>query len=152
MHDDIKLLVARHYAEYVSSVVRSKNLLEQEIEMLRAQLLPGGVQITDKVSTSATADSIPNGVIKLQDMIADFCTKQVEYVEVYRQMHDALEKIDVIPREALTMHYLHLWKWEKVCVEMDYTYDGIMRIRRRGLIDLYDHMPPEHKGILPKAL
>lgn len=153
MHnEEVRLIIATSYAEMVRDCVRSKNLLEDEIEVLRSQLLPKGISDDEKVTCSPSADAIPNGVAKLQELIRDFAVQQSQYVDLYRQMHDALMHIDVKAREALTYHYLHLESWSLIAYRLGYSIQHLMRLRRSGLIQLYDHIPEEYRRILPKAI
>ena len=55
------------------------------------------------------------------------------------------------PTEArvLRLRYLLGWKWENICVEVGYSYDGIMKLRRRALVSFYEVMP---RDAIPRAL
>lgn len=152
MNDEVKAIVAAGYAEHVRDIVLSRDLIASEIDNLKSQLLPKGISIGDKVRTSPTADTIPDGVIKLQELIAEYTTKTVEYVDEIRDMHNALLHVEVIPRTALTKHYIHLMTWEEVCVSMRYSYRGIMAVRKRGLVELYDYIPVEYRHVLPRSI
>lgn len=152
MNEEVRLIVATAYAEMVRDCIRAKNLLEDEIEVLRSQLLPKGLSDDDKVACSPTADAIPDGVIKLQELIREFAAQQSEYVDLYRQMHEALSHVDVKARAALTYHYLHLENWSLIAYRMGYSIQNLMKLRRSGLIQLYDHIPEEHRRTLPKAM
>lgn len=152
MNSDVKAIVATGYAEHVRDVGMSKLLLEAEIEHLQRQLEPSGINYGDKVSVSPTMDTIPDGVAKLIQLQDEYETTIAEYAAIIREAHNALLNIDVVPRTALTQHYILLKSWEEVCVEMGYTYDGVMKLRKRGLIALYDFIPGEYRAVLPKTV
>lgn len=42
--------------------------------------------------------------------------------------------------------------WEMVCVEMGYSYSGMMKLRRRAVDEVYDLMPEEwRRNPIPNA-
>ena len=54
---------------------------------------------------------------------------------------------------ALHLYYVDaLDGWERVCVEMGYSYDGLMKLRRRALLHAYDVMPHTERDSLPPAI
>lgn len=152
INEEIKLHIATQYAEYVSGIVRSTKTLPEEIDDLRERIALSGLALGDKVATSATADAIPDGVAKLRELISRYATELIEYRELTEEMHNRLQMIDSVECEALKQHYLLLVPWEQLCVDMHYTYRGMMKVRRRGLLQLYDVMPVEFKDVLPKAI
>ena len=42
--------------------------------------------------------------------------------------------------------------WEKVCVEMHYTYDGLMKLIRRAKLELYGLMPHTERPLIESAI
>lgn len=152
LNDEVKAIVAAGYVEHIRDVVLSLTMIEEDIAVLSSHLMPSGIQLADKISTSPTADAIPDGVAKLREYCEDRQTRLVEYVDAHRELTEALEHVEEVAREAFTYHYLHLRTWEEVCVKMGYSYEGMMRIRRRGLIQLYDFIPGEYRDVLPRAI
>ena len=152
MNDEVKAIVAAGYAEHVRDIAMSRLLQEEEIENLRHHLEPKAIMYGDKIKTSPTDSTIPDGIIKLQEMIKEYMDTVTYYVDLINEMHQALRNIDVVCRTALTKHYIFLMTWEEVCIDMGYSYSSIMKVRRRGLIGLYDYMPEEYRRVLPKAI
>ena len=105
-----------------------------------------------QVTTSPTPDAIPDAVIahdEAGDSLASIAESAGERI---RQAAEALAKMDD-PTEAaaLTLYYVACRKWEQVCVEMDYSWDGMMKLRRRALNSAYDVMPHYEKDAIPTA-
>lgn len=153
-YERYKASMAAQWLEHVAKVGRRLRALEDEIAAQRANA--EGVQAVcyDGMPRSPSdGQALPNAVIRLQDLIADYCEEQAEYVEVQRDAHERLRKMDDPSRaECLAKHYLLGWKWERVCVHMDYTWDGMMGLRRRALADAYDVMPPAWRDPVHSAL
>lgn len=103
--------------------------------------------------SSSDGDAVPNAVIRIQGLIAEYCSELERYVGEQREAHEALSGLsDGACREALTRHYLIGKGWEECCVDMGYTWDGMMALRRRALSAAYDLMParwrdPRHPAI-----
>lgn len=152
MNDEVKAIVAAGYAEHVRDVVMSIRLVEDEITELETHLGVSAISTGDRVATSPTDSTIPDGVARLIELVEKKQTRLIEYVETYNEMSDALEQIEETARKAFTYHYLHLRTWEEVCVSMHYSYRGMMDVRKRGLIQLYDVMPVEYRDVLPKSI
>lgn len=154
-HDpNVRHHCAERYMLYVRSLVVRINIMRDEIERQRALLLPAGIRYGESVACSVSGDAMEDGVIKLQEMIGEYCTELVEYVEQQKAAHEALAKLSKPERtEALTHHYLQGITWEETCVKMDYTWHGMMKLRKKALIELYDHMPEEwRRDAIPNAL
>lgn len=106
------------------------------------------------VRSTPSPDAIPNAVAHHEEMggelkrIADEATARLkEAARALSQMGD--------PTEATCLHLYYvdaLETWEHVCVRMHYTYDGMMKLRRRALLDAYDVMPHSERDPMPPAI
>lgn len=106
--------------------------------------MPGG---------SSSGDAIPNAVIRINDRIAAYAEEMDRYLGKRAEAHHALAKMgDEFEHRALTLHYLLGKTWEECCVEMHYSYDGMMKLRRRALCDAYDVMPLEWREPMESAV
>lgn len=113
-----------------------------------------------RVRSSPTPDAIPNAIIAAEEM-----------GEVYGNLRDEASR-HVVKAEAalavmgnqagaraLSLYYLAFDAngkrmydtWEKVCVEMSYSYDGMMKLVRRAKLELYDLMPHTERDPLHGA-
>ena len=106
-----------------------------------------------QVSTSPTPDAIPNAVARHVDMGDKYVEIAANARDRAAQAADALDRMDD-PTEAtcLRLYYVDaLETWEHVCVRMHYTYDGMMKLRRRAVLHAYDVMPHAEREPLPPA-
>ena len=102
-----------------------------------------------RVQTSPTADAIPNAIIKHEQMGATFKELSESATATVKEASKALASMDD-PTEAtcLQLYYIDdgennrpAESWEYVCVKMHYTYDGMMKLRRRAMLHAYAVMP-----------
>lgn len=152
-HPDVKKHCAKAYLDYVRSLSQRIQSLQENIERQKTLMLPSGINYTESVSQSTSGDNLENGVIKLHELIAEYCTELSEYVEQQHIAHDvfnALSKPEY--NSALTHYYLLGKSWEQVCVEMGYTWQGMMSLRKKAIQEVYDYMPEEWRRYsIPKA-
>lgn len=97
----------------------------------------------DHVSTSPTADAIPNAVIahlSAGDSLAAIAE------DAKRRSLDAVSTLACMPDRSearcLTLYYVDaLATWVMVAESMGFNYDKVMRLRRSALYHVYDYMP-----------
>lgn len=152
-HPDVKKHCAKAYLDYIRSLSQRIQSLQENIERQKTLMLPSGINYTESVSQSTSGDNLENGVIKLHELIAEYCTELSEYVEQQHIAHDvfkALSKPEY--NSALTRYYLLGKSWEQVCVEMGYSWGGMMKLKRAAEVEVYDYMPEEwRRYTIPKA-
>ena len=113
-----------------------------------------------QVSKSLSPDAIPEAIIaademgELYDGLAETVGKRVA------QAQAAIAAMEnQCGARALSLYYMtfdangrrKFDTWEKVCVEMSYSYDGMMKLARRAKLELYDLMPHYEKPKVPRA-
>jgi hypothetical protein len=106
-----------------------------------------------RVSTSATPDAIPNAVMNHMSMGESFQRIADDARARATEAAEAIAKLDD-PTEAAALHLYYvdaLETWEHVCVRMHYTYDGMMKLRRRAVLHAYDVMPHAEREPMPPA-
>ena len=133
---------------WLEKVRKSAAYARQLEESAAAQYaLADGLKAMDytriRVSVSSTPDAIPNAVANHVDMgdkfkeISDDAKRRVTEAAV------AIAQLDD-PTESTCLHLYYvdsLNGWDDVCERMNYTYDGMMKLRRRALFHAYDVMP-----------
>lgn len=139
--DDGKLFRARQYAEHIKELSIRKAGREEEINHLRGEMGLSVGALGDRVCTSPSADAIPNAVIKLQELIADYVIDLSEYVDEIQQFICCLDKIDPKQAQALRSRYIKLLMWRQIADDMGYSMQHIYEIRNDALVALYDVMP-----------
>ena len=122
-----------------------------EVQYEMADGLRGIDYTRDQVNTSPTPDAIPNAVANHVDMGDKF--KQISD-DAKRRVTEAAVAIAQLddPTEATCLHLYYvdaLETWEHVCVKMHYSYDGMMKLRRRAVLHAYEVMP--HAEREPRA-
>ena len=154
-YDRYKRAQAARWLEHVRRLGGKCRALQREVEEQRA--LASGLKGIDYsapvVRSSASADGTPEAVIRLLGVIEDYCTELAGYVAEQKAAHDALNAMsDELGAEALKRHYLCGQSWESCCVEMGYSWDGMMSLRKRAVLELYDHIPMEWRDPMHQAV
>lgn len=145
---------ARAYLEHVRSLSCRTQALRAEVEAQR-ELADGvrAMRYGEGGAGRAGGDQMAETVARLQDLIADYCAELSAYVSEQRAAH---ERVRLMERpehaQAITAHYLLGRTWERVCVDMGYTWDGMMSLRRRAVTAFYDVMPVEWRDPKHPAL
>lgn len=147
---------ASSWLERVRKLVGYRDSLEASAaaQLEAADNLRGMDYSAVHVQTSPTADAIPNAIIRHEEaadafraIADDAAARMVQAARALAQMTD--------PNEARALHLYYvdaLDGWERVCVEMGYSYDGMMKLRRRALLHAFDVMPHIERDALPPAL
>lgn len=107
-----------------------------------------------RVTTTPTPDQIPNAVIAhieagkaLGEVAASASERVAQAARALAQMDDSIEAM------CLQLYYVDAMDtWEHVCVKMHYSYDGMMKLRRRALLHAYDVMPHVERDSIPTAM
>ena len=105
---------------------------------------PGGNQYNDRM-----ADTI----VKLNEAVREWEANLAAYVDEAKDAALRISQLkDTTERAALMLHYVEGITWERVCVRLDYTWDGMMAIRKRAVEHVYGLMPHEWRDPIPPAI
>ena len=158
MTDEIeqyRISQARAWLDRVRKAVGYAASLEASAaaQYARADNLRGIDYSAVHVTTSPTPDAIPRAVeahVEAGDALASIATDARDRIV---QAATALAKMgDPVEARCLHLYYVDAMDtWERVCVEMHYTYDGMMKLSRRALLHAYDAMPPGERDAIPLA-
>lgn len=151
---EVKELCVKEYLSYVRSLSTRIINLQEQIERKRALLEPSGIQYKESVSSSITDNELAEAIDNLKDLIKEFATELSEYIEQHRQAHITFSKLSRPEyARAMTSYYLHGKSWEEVCVDMRYSWDGMMKLRKKASLELYERMPIQwQKDSIPNAM
>lgn len=143
-HLEVKLICVNDYLCYIKKLNKRIETLKESIDRQKSLMLPAGIDYSELVAASSSGDALENGVIKLQELIKEYCTELAEYVEQQQIAYNVFKKLSN-PKgtEALTKYYLQGKTWEKVCVEMAYSYRGMMKLKKAAELEVYDYMPEQ---------
>lgn len=146
--DEAKLIKAENYLKHVRSLAILVESTQEQIEYQKGFAL-SAVNYGDKVTVQPTRDAVDNCVIKLQDLISEFCQDMAEYVEAQHEASRCLACLEKPEHKvALTKYYLCGKSWEQVCVEMGYSWGGMMKLRHRAIIETYEYIPEYWKSVV----
>lgn len=112
---------------------RCIDLLLEQIESLRE----------NKMSPSGTLDGMPHGsgtsdlsgyAARLDELMRELEAEREMQMVTYREIWNQVKKIqNATEQEVLTRRYLIGQSWEKIAVEMHYSYRQIIRIHGAAL-------------------
>lgn len=152
-HDpEVRRICATAYLEHIRSLKARIDSLQEEIEPLR-EMAGTTMDYRERVSGSPNPKAFEDAVIRLQELIADYCTEMAEFVDEQRIAHEVMRRLSRPEYgRALTAHYLTGKTWERCCVDMDYSWQGMMKLRRNAIDDVYDLMPEQwRRQSIPNA-
>lgn len=150
--DEAKLAKAEDYLMYVRSLsmlIRSK---KEQIEFEQECAL-SGVSYGEKIKVQPSRDAIDNHIINIDSLINTYNMDLAEYIEAKKEATLALAKLSK-PEYivALISYYMNCHTWKQVCANMNYSWGGMMKLRKKAIIELYEHIPEFWKSkVVPDA-
>lgn len=146
MDDASKIAIASDYAKSVKSLEECIERQQEEITRRRA-LLDGlkAIQYGDKVATSGLNRSIEELSEQLHEMIKEYVTELVEYVDKIREARQCIGCLQHPYSSALMWHYVMDYPWRIVERKLNFSHSRMMDIRQDALLALYEVMPIEEK-------
>lgn len=106
----------------------------------------GGVDYTrDIVSTSPSADRLPNSVALLIEMKRDAEASAAEYFERKRDARDRLDRMGGTRGRLLLLKYVTVLPWVRVAEVLNYDEVYCRQMRNDALCEFYDHLPLEYR-------
>lgn len=153
-HDqEVRRICATAYLEHVRSLKLRIDAIAEQIEPLR-EMVGTTMDCRERVSKTPNHKSLEESVIRLQELIADYCTEMAEFVDEQRSAHDVICRLSKPERaRALAGYYVNGKSWEMLCVEMGYSWQGMMSLRKRAVDEVYDLMPEQwRRDAIPNAM
>ena len=140
--------LAKTYLDHVRDCSTRIQLINEEIVQLKNQLTLSGVNYSEHVSGgSVHKDAIPDGVARMFELIEEYTTQSVEYLEEQRTMHEVLMRLDTLEARVVKERWLDGKQWIQIAHSIGYSFPGVMVARRRALRHVYEVMPNEYKRI-----
>lgn len=155
MSDEFKVYAAEQYALHIRSMRHRVNAAQLDIDDMRESVCGvSGVQYTDMPGSPNTyGDAIPDGVAKLLEMIDDYVTQLVEWMDERYEACRCFAKLDSKSYELLTYYYANGMTWEQTAERMGYTSEHVQRnLKPVALSMLYGVMPEQWRRNIPKAI
>ena len=111
--------------------------IDKDLELIRhtRDRLTNVTQALDAITVSGTKD--PHKFDSLVEMEDAINAKIDELVNIKTEIFRLLSRLpNRNQRLALIAYYLDMKTWEQVAVDMYYSYDNVMRLRKLGLIEV----------------
>ena len=150
-----KIDQAHAYLERIRKMGEDCAALQAEVDDARDRAggLKGIDYAKDMVKSSPTDDAMVNAIDRIHAAIRDYVVKLSELLDERKAASDALNLMDdYAEAKALRLRYICNWKWERICTEMNYTWDGMMTLRRRALNSYWDVMPLQERDPMQPAI
>lgn len=158
-----RIRIVTRWLENVSRAVERRFDFESQRDAMAAMAdnLRGIDYSAVRVRTSPTPDAIPDAIAAAEEMGELYSTLRDDAARRVAQAEAALARMgNQDGARALSLYYLAFDEcghrrfdtWERVCVEMHYSYDGLMKLIRRAKLELYGLMPHAERDRVPQAL
>lgn len=145
---------ARVWLEHIRGLGEKVASTQAMIEAER-DLMDGvrAIDPTKEGGSSRADDAMVDIIERMERHVREFLVLVSEYEDERMDARKRLAKLpEATERAALTYRYLLGWSWELICVEMNYTHDGMMKLRRRAIVNAYDVMPLEKREPIYHAI
>lgn len=128
-------MTAKEYLKQYEYADRRVRRLEAEY---RAEQM-----MIDAIRSASDNDGMPHSqsisrptedkAIRLADSLMKLADARIEAVAKRREVYDLIDSIDGIEGDVLYQRYVNLKKWEEICVELHYSWQGIHKVHKRAL-------------------
>ena len=144
---------ARAWLRHVRDLGMRVRGLQASIDDARSRLLPAGVSYDGAGGGGCYADAMPDGVAKVQELVADYATELAALVDEQRRARGCIANLsDMRRRETLEGFYLRGESFEMIAVTLGYSYESVRLFHRLGLAEVWAHMPAEWRTPIAPAL
>ena len=124
--------------EYLKQYEYAHKKAERFREEYEAELLK-----VDAVRSLSDNDGMPHGsgiskptedkAIRLADKALKWKQAELDAIEIRQEVFETICDIPDIEGDVLYERYIHLRKWEEICVLLHYSWKGIHLVHRRAL-------------------
>ena len=118
--------------EYLRHLRRLEVCIEQrqeELNRLRELIGVHAVDYGERVQTSASADGIPNELIRRVELEADISRKIERFLQLKHKIINEIQSLDnAVYVSILYKRYVEYKSLEEIAVEMNYSYRQVLRL------------------------
>ena len=111
----------------ITSMIRTRDETRDRLTHITQNYDSDGAQTT---KDPHKFDALVELEYKLDERIDALCAVKTEILDTICQLTDSRERL------ALQLYYIDMKTWEEVCVEMNYSWKQIMRIRKRAIANV----------------
>lgn len=153
--DHYKRSQARAYLKRVGKLGIKCKAIKAEIDYQR-DLVGGlrGIDYTQSYTKTSCAGDDPtvNAVVRLQELIRDYCAELASYTAEVAVAHECLGRMGSVGADVLRLHYLCGHSWEEVGARVEYAPDYARGVARSALVEFYKFMPHAERDPMHPAL
>lgn len=124
--------------------------LEGIIQELRERIeSPTAVALTGMPrADSDVPDRMAENVAKLGDLLGRYNAIWDEKIELQHRIEDAIAELEPLEQALIRMRYIDGMNWERICVDLCYSWKQIHRIHRRALASLERGHTMTHSSVI----
>lgn len=124
--------------KFLEQIERADRTIDNKLsEIYRLRCLATSITVpTDReaVQTSGVSDKVGNIVAKIIDLENEIDNLIDEYIDIRQQCINVIESLsDPLQYTVIHKHYVQYKSFVEIAEEEKYTYDGIMKVRKRAL-------------------
>lgn len=124
--------------KFLQQIERADRTIDNKLsEIYRLRCLATSITVpTDReaVQTSGVSDKVGNTVAKIIDLENEIDDLIDEYIDIRQQCIKVVEALsDPLQYAVIHKHYVQYKSFVEIAEEENYTYDGIMKVRRKAL-------------------
>ena len=109
--------------------------LEEQLEELRLNEMLPSLAMSDMPSAHNQKD-LSDYMAKYDELVSEIIRLRYEAVKRFEEIRQQVELLeDENEKMVLTLRYLRNYAWERICVEMNYSWMQIHRFHARALQD-----------------
>lgn len=120
--------------EYIETK-REIKIIEEKIEYLESKKTSiKSMIIDDMPKPEPEQDRLVQLIGEIEELIELYNEKQSNLIKQQMKIEKCIEKLDnALERNIMRLRYLESMKWEKICVEVNYSWENVHRIHRKIL-------------------
>ena len=120
--------------EYVETK-REIKIIEEKIDYLESKKTSiKSMIIDDMPKPEPEQDRLGELLGEIEELIELYNEKQSNLIKQQMKIEDCIDKLDSsLERNIMRLRYLESMKWEKICVEVNYSWENVHRIHRKIL-------------------
>ena len=114
---------------------REIKIIKEKIEYLESKKTSiKSMIIDDMPKPEPEQDRLGELLGEIEELIELYNEKQSNLIKQQMKIEDCIDKLDSsLERNIMRLRYLESMKWEKICVEVNYSWENVHRIHRKIL-------------------
>ena len=114
---------------------REIEIIKEKIEYLESKKTSiKSMIIDDMPKPEPEQDRLGELLGEIEELIELYNEKQIKLMKQQIEIENCIDKLDnALERNIMRLRYLESMKWEKICVEVNYSWENVHRIHRKIL-------------------